>query len=187
MDLNLGTPEALDALDSIGSNYGSNPNSPLSVKQQTENKLIGMISNPWDAVKSNYERVKADFTDPSKGGWGMTGIGNKASDINKLIGTNYADTMLPSNFSAPKLTDAHLGEKDANGLRPINESGFKHIDSHASGMQIPDNTHFTAPVRKDSQPLPEPPNGVQNPASNTQGSFDPEKAQAAYSAVKSLF
>ena len=153
----LGDVYGMDALNKVQS-QNSNPNmnpDMTSDKQSVKNNLIGMISNPWDAMQSNYQNVKSDFTDPSRGGWGMQGIGQKVGDVQKLIGTDYLGNSWDKNtgMQTPKLTDEHLGEKDANGLRPINPAGFRHIDSKLPTMSLGDNSQFTMPTKANNLPF----------------------------------
>lgn len=60
-----------------------------------------------------------------------------------MIGDLGTTDKQPSVY--PTMLEDHLGPIDTNGIRPINDSGFKHIDTHIQSMPVPDNSYFNQP------------------------------------------
>lgn len=122
-------------------------------------KLVGALQSPFENMQNNWHTMTAQF-----GKGGVSGIVGGLADAYALAhnptGSWGQQPQQPSGTPTPvKLTDEHLGEPNEHGVRPIQDSGFKHID---------DTLKNTNQVSANGQPIPVTPVG-QYPTADSAG------------------
>ena len=144
--------DQFDELQAPGSTMGNVQPSPNAIihplATQSKNGLIGALASPFNQMQNNWSTMTGDFSNNK--------IGSGLFDAYKMVkdpaGTWGGDTPVAHPSGIP---DEHLGPADANGNRPIKDSGFKYLkDNMPTGSNIPDNQNMIS-IAKNGNGMPE--------------------------------
>ena len=119
-------PAILGRIDSAEGNTFGQPQQ--SVANTAQNRLIGSLTHPFDAMKTNWNAMTDSY---KNGNYGLGALQTVAMAKNPMGSWGSTPQQQATQQQAPAFQPHHFGPADSNGITPFSQEGKSYINRSA--------------------------------------------------------